>query len=272
MLIWARAFICAQQNGYRMLAPQWIQPRFGAVIRGDPVKRFYFGEFTNNGYVGGLAKLVILVRAKRIAESCIENVGRTDIGEADSILVIEFNGLRDYFAGLIPFRDLIFLELKRIAHPLAVSRAANYDTPFIGVHVRRGDTTRQKIAPSEILQVTPTEWFVAAIDATHKDARWRNLPIKVVSDGSRDELKDVLRLPGCELVTTKKALGDILFLARASLLLASGYSTFSMWASFLGQMPTLYHPGRMQQKLFPAGLNVFEGEWRPGEPLPEFAF
>jgi hypothetical protein len=33
-------------------------------------------------------------------------------------------------------------------------------------------------------------------------------------------------------------------------------------------MPTLYYSGRMQQKLFPPEINIFEGEWKIGNPLP----
>ena len=89
-----------------------------------------------------------------------------------------------------------------------------------------------------------------------------------MSDGSPEELQDLLRLDNCELVPPRSAIADILLLSRAEVLLASGYSTFSMWGSFLGRMPTLYAPGKMQQRLFDPGCGVFEGEWHPGTALP----
>ena len=261
MLVWARAFVYAQENGYPILAPQWVQPRIGAVIRRDPRKRFYFGEFTNAGYIDGIRRLLILAVSERVPET-------HDVSRANFAQVIEFEGLRDYFATLIAHRDSISRELRRIAHPTAIRRADEVKMPFIAMHVRRGDTTRQKIPASEILQVTPTEWFVEAIDAIRSDARWRDLPVKVFSDGSPDELKEILARPGCEFATTNKAIGDIFLLSRASLLIASGYSTFSMWGSFLGKMPTIYHPGRLQQKVL-RDLHIFEGEWKPHHPLPD---
>ena len=267
MLAWARAFVYAHQNQYRMLAPRWVQPRFGAIIRCEPKKRFYVGEFTNDGYIGGWRKWLILQRTRRISETAFEGIAR-NLSGAEPV-VVEFEGLKDYFTSLIPHREAILSELKRIAHPEALSSADQVETPFIAANVRRGDMTRQnKIPLSKILQYTPTEWFVAAIEAIRADPKWQSMPVKIVSDGSADELQELLALENCELVTTGKAVGDILLMTRADLLLASGYSTFSMWASFLGEMPTLYHPGKLQQRLFPWGASIFEGEWKAGDPLP----
>jgi len=269
LLVWARAFVCAKQNGFGMLAPQWVQPRLGAVIRREPVTRFYTAEFTNRGYVGGWRKWWILRRGERVAEPALSDF-RPDLSNANNrFRVIEFDGLADYFTGLIPHKEEIYAELKRIAHPQALAGAEKVKAPFIAVNIRRGDMTRQKKIPlDKILQYTPDEWFVAAITALRAKSKWRDLPIKIISDGTRDELRDILRLPGCELVTTGKAVGDILLMAKASLLVATGYSTFSMWASFFGEMPTIYAPGKMQQKLFRTESKSFEKEWKAGDPLP----
>jgi len=134
--------------------------------------------------------------------------------------------------------------------------------------MRRGDMTRAGIELERIAQYTPDEWFLAALRAIRADVRWRDLPVKVVSDGSEPEMRRIAKQPGVQWVTTEKAIGDIWMMSRASLLVASGYSSFSMWASFLGQMPTLYAPGKMKQKLFPAACEAFEGEWREGQELP----
>jgi hypothetical protein len=270
LFVWARAFVFAQRHGCKLLAPQWVQPRLGSIIRREPVTRFYTGEFTNKGYVHGLRKWLILSLAQRIPESRAANLAPAAGKPNGAISVVVFEGLGDYFTCLIPHRGVIAAELQRVAHPFAVARAESVSARFIAVHVRRGDLTRQKIPVSQILQYTPTEWFVSAIQTLRADEHWKHLPVKIISDGDRGELREILELPGCELMTTGKAVGDILLLARADLLVASGYSTFSMWASFLGEMPTLYAPGKMQQNLFTPKSKSFEGEWNPGQPLPKF--
>ncbi len=71
----------------------------------------------------------------------------------------------------------------------------------------------------------------------------------------------------CQRRDTGSAIGDMLLLSRAEVFLASG-SSFSAWASFLGQMPTLTHPGLGLTRLF--GLRTqgaFLGEFDPANPI-----
>ena len=49
----------------------------------------------------------------------------------------------------------------------------------------------------------------------------------------------------------------MLALSNAKVLVSSA-STFSMWASFLGQIPTIWFPGQMRQKLINDD-SIFEG-------------
>ena len=58
----------------------------------------------------------------------------------------------------------------------------------------------------------------------------------------------------------------MLALSRCKVLVSSA-STFSMWASFLGQMPTIWFPGQMRQKLI-INDKLFEGEMDYNDPLP----
>jgi len=154
--------------------------------------------------------------------------------------------------------------------PALVARAQAVSGPFIAAHVRRGDLTRQTTVKDfeSLVQFTPTQWFVQALLALKARPRWHDLPVRIFSDGSDEELGPLLRIPGCERTTTSSSVGDMLALANASLLLASGHSTFSMWASFMGRMPTLYAPGKLQQALHDGEPGAFEGEWVAGTPLP----
>ena len=58
----------------------------------------------------------------------------------------------------------------------------------------------------------------------------------------------------------------MLALSRCKVLVSSA-STFSMWASFLGQTPTIWFPGQMRQKLI-INDSLFEGELDYNDPLP----
>ena len=75
------------------------------------------------------------------------------------------------------------------------------------------------------------------------------VPIVVFTDGRPEEVRELTELKGVRYHDRKPAITDLLMLSNADLLLASGRSTFSMWASFLGEMPTIYAPGKMQQRV-----------------------
>ena len=270
LLPWARALIAARKLSAAVLAPRWVQPRLGALIRRETKKRFYFAEFSNAGYVRGLHKYAILLGSHRAGESDYSFGGLAANGRRRPTVIV-FEGLRNYFSDIINERTVLLQELRKIVNDHTIERADALEVPFIAVNIRRGDLTNAGWSAERLMtepRFTPTGWFVEAINAVRQDCRWANLPIKVVSDGTEAELEDVIRLPGCELTSTKSAVGDILMMSRACMIVASGYSTFSMWASYFGQVPTLYYPGKMQQKVFPPGCLVFEGEWLVGQPLP----
>jgi hypothetical protein len=270
MFPWARAVVFARQRRASILAPHWVQMRLGSLLRSEPVKRFYFGEFSNADYVKGLRRWLVLARGCRVSEASVDIRG----GNAARPTVVEFSGMENLFIPIRHSWELIREELFRIAAPAILERAKATSVPFIAAHVRRGDLTRQRVVADieSLTQFTPTRWFVEAIRLLREAPDWRALPIRIFSDGSDDELAPLLSIPGCQRATTGSSVGDMLALASARLLLASGYSTFSMWASFLGRMPTLYAPGKFQQPLFDAESRAFEGEWHPGSRLPVMDF
>jgi hypothetical protein len=270
MLPWARAVIFAKERGLSMIAPSWVQPRFGALFRNEPRKRFYFHEFTNKGYVTGFRRAALLATAERIAE---DDSSAHIVAKAQrENRIFLFEGLRNYFEDIKGQRDVINDELLKIVNPAILRRvAAACDGPFIAVNVRRGDLTNQGFPVGRLAaepRYTPDDWFNRAIEATRQQTDWAKLPVKVVSDGTDAETVSYLRHSGASLATVRSAVGDILMMSKAKLLIASGHSTFSMWASFLGGMSTIYHPGKMQQKVHTATDQVLEVEWAPGEALP----
>jgi hypothetical protein len=64
------------------------------------------------------------------------------------------------------------------------------------------------------------------------------------------------------------SIADILALSRSRILIASG-STFSQWASYLGQIPTITHPGKIDQSVMLENTDT-EIEWTPGDAMPDW--
>ena len=90
---------------------------------------------------------------------------------------------------------------------------------------------------------TPVPWFRDVLRLVRAGAAGVP-PAFVVSDGTPEQLRPLLEEPSVTLVRPGTALSDLLTLARARVLLASGSSSFSAWGAYLGRMPTASHPGQ----------------------------
>jgi hypothetical protein len=97
------------------------------------------------------------------------------------------------------------------------------------------------------------------------------VPIIVFTDGDPEEVADLCEVDGVRLHRRAPAIGDLWTVAHAGLLFGSGFSTFGMWASFLGGMPTVYAPGKVQQHVQAGRAGAVEIELPAGGEIPEYA-
>lgn len=81
------------------------------------------------------------------------------------------------------------------------------------------------------------DWFVATISEVRRHLGGASFGI--YSDGRPEELGRLLSLPGVSWASRGSAIVDMLAMSRSSLLIASGASTYSAWAAYLGLVPSL---------------------------------
>ena len=120
----------------------------------------------------------------------------------------------------------------------------------IAVHVRLGDFAAAPQSPFATAAVNvrqPLAWYSRAIELI-RDALG-NVPAFVFSDGSDQEVAELLAMPSTTRAHFGSSIADLLAMSRAGALVASG-STFSMWASYLGRMPVIWHTGQHRQQLY----------------------
>jgi hypothetical protein len=263
MFTWARCLAACQRQGWRMIWPTWqsFKPKNWRVNPYD--HRTYFDLFKPNAkYVTGWRKPWCLARYRWIGESRALEHG------APPGTVVEFRGMEGMFA---PFREdhrLVSDELLKIARPQHLRAFSDPDPAPIGIHVRRGDFVQQGSYEEMINRnnsVLPLEWYIAALQAV-RSATGRTTRAYVFSDGGAEELARLLDLPAVERADFGSGLGDMLGLSRSRLLIASG-STFSMWGSYLGQVPAIWHPGKLLQRVLLEHPER-EIEWAEGGALP----
>lgn len=259
---WARAKILAYQHGYCFVPPAWPQLKLGPLLRSELDGRSYFSLFrVLPTDVRGLRRLTVLLLGKKIPEHHHWTAKAGD--------VVVTSGMGRLFTDILPYSEYLHGELiamqelnrlPELVHRLGASRA-------VAVHVRFGDfmaVNQEMSKQGDANRRQPIEWYVAAIDAV-RSTIGEDVSVNVFSDADDEELAPLLRLPRVCRVQGNSAIEDILLIARHRVLIASG-STFSMWASFLGQMPTLWFPGQMKFRL--VRRDSSEIEFESGHPLP----
>ena len=269
LLPWARCFLWCRDNQAPMIAPRWTYLRLGPYLRRERDKRNYQRFFRQDGYISGLRRALLLVSTRRLTEEQAAEVA----GEGTRVVVC-FEGMGDFFRPLAGRHAEVRAELRRITRPELLNQPpASLDgrrTSVIGVHVRRGD-----FAPSDMTALAsglpnyriPLAWYIETLQRLRVALGWEAKTF-IFSDGAEEELAPLLDLPNVDLYRTGSAIGDLFALAASQVMIASG-STFSMWASFLGQVPCLWFPGQRQQRLLhddPSGC--LEPEVGLGDAIP----
>ena len=255
LLTWAEFAVGTGKYRLVPIAPTWPQFKFGPLARQESDKRFYSDLFIKApGEISGIKKLKLLSTLPRISASEFAN-GSGAFANGREI-VIEFDNAGALFEGILADHQVVRSELLRITrrrHQLGLSHDFGHS---ISVHVRLGDFRVESLE-------TPIGWYAEAIAEIRK-ANGGDLPVFVFSDGEDAELERILSIPGTKRLGFGSSIADLWALSSANILIASGGSTFSKWASYLGRMPAVYPPGTLYQKLYPENPAA-ETEWREAE-------
>jgi hypothetical protein len=233
----------------------------GPLLRGEQDRRQYHRLFTSRDQVAGMTKWFRLLTSRRVRFT--ESL---DIVACRQPTVVVFDQL-PIFHRLAGRHDELRDGLSSMTRPeyLPSPRIR----PMIGVHVRLGDYLPPG-APSRpgCHYRLELSWYQEALREIRRVAG-AAVDAVLFSDGADDELRVLLGEENVIRSTRRSAVTDLLDLAQSRIIIASG-STFSMWGSFLGQVPALWHSGsRFRSVVAAAEPGGLEPEWRPGTPLPD---
>ena len=246
---WARAYRFARDHEVKLIWPNWVHFRKGAIFKGDvrwrdfPGKIYLFGNFTpDHTYITGVHKQYILRTSQKLSELDTLKINH----KSSSSQLMVFEGFGNCFADIAGSQEVLKNALIRIASP-AVMSSVQVMLPPIALNIRRGKDFRDPQDPSEFVTSgglrTPLEWFIMTLQRIRRLVG-SEIGAFVVSDGDEAELKPVLSLPNTVYIKTTTALADLLLISRARVLVASGGSSFSAWGAFLSGAPTLCIPGQ----------------------------
>lgn len=219
LFTWAQAEAYCHSTGAKMIAPRWVSIcRIGPWLRREKYKRYYGGQFTTAGQTTGIKKWFLLIFARRRVKM--------------------FHGMENFFDPFIADQPHIKNSLWCMTYPEIRAEVERLATePFIAVHIRRGDFKQAGWLVGD-------EWYVEATRRAIKDLKVPGVPlIRVFTDGYEREVAFLAKaLPDARVEIMGKAapMRDLLLMSRAKFLVGSSASTFSMWAVFLGQMPSYW--------------------------------
>ena len=233
MFFAARAAILAKRRGATMLRPTWERVGIGQWIRRERDKRFYANLFRKDSPLSGLKKIFLMRAKPHYGEDVAFDV-------KDGIIMV--SGLRGYFSDLWNDADFVRQYYNENILPSAIINVPQQMDNSIAVHVRLGDYPAH--------WRTDIEWYEASIKIVqeewskqHPDSQ---LVFKLFSDGTNEELSQLLSIDGVERVGFGNALADMIAISRCTMLVGSD-STFSGWGAFLGNVPCMFahlHYGR----------------------------
>ena len=246
---WARCKVFSQLHNCPMIAPQWVQWRVGPLLRGGIDLHSYhrqillMGLFRENGYVRR-STLRTAGPTAHIAEP--ERLSAAPDLPKSGTAIVRFEGPGRFFEDFAEHRALLLDALRSEAEPRWLALADRLHAP-IGINIRCGNDFRPAESNADYYTKgairTPLAWFVETLQHVRTIAG-TTIPAVVVSDGTARQLRPVLQLPHVRFARPGCAISDLLTLASTRVLIGSGGSSFSAWASFLSRATTVTHAGQ----------------------------
>ncbi len=225
---WARSIIYSRDHNLTRIQTTWRNLKLGPLFRREMDSRLYFNLFTGKDGVDGFKKFYLL-------------------NFTDNVKI--FSGMEGLFGEFINEYEYIRNELFKIINPYHLYKPNKMNCNSIAVHIRMGDfisdDKEDKLRSGFWNHRIPLKWYVNQIEKIRKIC---DLPIYIFSDGKESDLIEILKINNCSRVFFGSAISDMIALSNCRIIISSS-STFCMWSSFLGQVPTIYFPGQLKQRL-----------------------
>lgn len=233
------AVVLAEESNARLISPPWLSLKLGPLLRGESSKRFYFRMFRPFADdLHGLRKLLRLsVRYSKRAVVEIDGINAPTL-VSGALNLVKSKELT--FQGLHLHRDVVRNRLLSIVNDPIPPGHGWGNGGFVAIHIRLGDFTQ--LSDPTLISSGPTNsriplfWYINI--ARSLRSRFPDMPLVVFTDGKPEELRPLLDL-GATIYRSGSDVTDLLAMASASVLVGSN-STYSTWAAFLGNMPSIW--------------------------------
>lgn len=264
---WARCRVFSHTNDAPMLSPIWAQLKIGPLLRRETDLRLYLDLFgPNERDVRGVKRMWL--RWFSLKEYENEPVIAVD---GKNIIKV-FEGEQERFSRLNGWERFLLDELRAITRKKWRDAADKVNDIPVGMHVRMGDFVTPK-SVDELYERChmriPLAWYADSLKVLRETLGY-SVKAVIVSDGRKEELAELLQLENVSLLQTGSAVSDLLALAKSKVLIGSASSSFTAWAAFLGQMPSIAHPSQSFDWFNLESRNYYVGGFDSKKPVASF--
>lgn len=229
---WSRFHVTKRVLGVPGIAPTWPQIKIGPFLRRDHDLRGYAGLFLPApDDIVGSRRVLLITLGRRIGEEPITDDQTAFLAGRRPVLLTH-SGSGGHFLDLAQHSELVRTGLRAITRPQHLGEAPL--THHVAAHVRRGDFV-------SIGNATSGSWFEGVVRSLRRLGL--SATVRVFTDGTARDVGPLLEMDGVELVQPQSAIADLWSMSQARLIVASGGSTFSAWAAFLGGRPSIWPRG-----------------------------
>ena len=254
LYVWAKGLVLASRLEVKPVISSWTQLHPGALLRGERSARLYWRQLRSSPLPARLAawwhcrKLSPFVGDVQALDPVGGNMRSPCLVSGMSDLPPD-NSFRDLKA----HRPLLRAAFEKMLYPQVRRLVDSIPAPCIGVHVRRGDFRNSS-------WLTPIEYFCIRLKSV-REVSGQELPAMVFSDGSDAELAPLLQMASVVRAPRRSDVIDLCALSKSRLIIVSGVSTFSNWASFFSDGIIIRNPRWMHQDIRPQYVNdqTYEG-------------
>lgn len=259
LLVWAKGAVFASLNNLPYTTSSWWGLHWGALVRRERKKRLYLGYFTETALWKQLLMKLDIKKNAAEHNPSIEIITGIKNNQKKNYIFDTVLTDTDVFGPIRDHREIVIAELNKILADKMKIRLAEYGTPLIGIHIRRGDF---KIGN----QTTPLEYFIKGIE-TIRATVGKCLPVTVFTDADAHELAALLLLPAITIADNKPDILDILLLSKSKVMILSKSSTFGYWAAFLSDAIIIRPATDWQQVIRHSntGSNYQEIKWQEND-------
>ncbi len=233
LFIWSYGVVFSKKNNLPHITLNLLNIHFGAILRNEKSKRFYWGYMSMSYTMRSLLMYIQnYFTRKKVCLSPDECQLKVDLSKK---YMYVFNILpyhKDYFSAIKNSRELIRSSFSKYFRSNYLKRSFQISQDSIAVHIRRGDF---KFNSSLIFD---NEYYIKQINLLRKLNGI--MPVFIFTDSEENELKDFLELPMVNIVNGNKDIDDLIQISLFSSIIITPTSTFSLWAAFLSDASVYY--------------------------------